>query len=123
MSRNERDIIAHEVRLARRIGRLFRCEQGVGSTRSPGLMDRLRARRGELIDALMSADSARRQRQMPIAPHLEEAMRALWREVDCARRDADRRLDWLRTELLLARGEGMSTGIRGSAGGRVLGSG
>jgi hypothetical protein len=123
MSRSERDVVAHEVLLARRLGRLFRYEHADSATSRPDLMNQLRARRGDLIDALVRADAARRHLDMPVTPLLQDAMRALWHDIDAARRDADVRLDRLRTELLLARGAGIPSGIRGAAAGRLLGRG
>lgn len=123
MSRSEHDIVSQEVFLARRVGRLFRCERAVAATRPPELMNRLRLRRGDLIDALVRADETRRHLNVPATPPLQDAMRSLWCDIDSARRHADNRLDRLRMELRLARGEGMRSGVRGSAGGRMLGRG
>jgi hypothetical protein len=123
MSQDERDIVGYEAVLARRIGRLFRYERTATMTRRPDLMNRLHARRGDLIEALMRADATRRHLRLAITPLLHGALRALWFDIAGARQEADDRLDGLRKELQLARGEGIRSGIRGSAGGRVLGRG
>jgi hypothetical protein len=124
MPDRERDIVAHESHLARRIARLFRMER-VGRLigRSQELTQRLRDRRGELIDALMRTDAARRNLRILISPELQRAVEALWRESGDAKRDADARLDRLRADLLMARGEGIPSGIRGSAAGRIIARG
>lgn len=124
MAENERDIVAHESYLARRIVRLFRIERvGRLSRRSHELMQRLLDRRGELIDALVRIDAARRQLRLPVSPELQQAAERLWQESGDARRAADARLDQLHTDLLIARGHGIPSGIRGSATGRILGRG
>ncbi len=121
---NKRDIVAHESYLARRIGWLFRIERlGRLGRRSHELMERLLDRRGELIDALARTDAARRQLLLPVSPELQQAAEALWRESGAARRAADARLDRLHADLLIARGHGIPSGIRGSATGRILGRG
>jgi hypothetical protein len=124
MPDNERDILAHEGHLARRVGRLFRMER-VGRLigRSEELTRRLRDRRGELIDALIRTDAARRHLGIPISPELQRAIEALWRESGDTKRDADARLDRLRADLLMARGDGIPSGIRGGAGGRIIAQG
>jgi hypothetical protein len=123
MAHIERDIVVHESYLARRVGRLFRYERAGRLSRRQELAQRLSRRRGELIDALIRTDAARRNLQIPISPELRNAVEALWLETGGARRDADARLDRLRADLLMARGDGIPSGVRGVAGGRVIGRG
>lgn len=118
------DIVTYESHLARRIGWLFRVEwTGVLMRRPPELERRLRDRRGELIDALIRADTTRRSRKIPISPELQSAAEALWRESGLARRAADARLDQLRTGLAMTFGIGVSSGIRGTATGQIIARG
>lgn len=124
MPASERDIVAHESLLARRVGRLFRVERaGRLAERAPDLAQRLLDRRHELIDALIRTDTARRNLKIPISPELQHAAEGLWREAGEMRRVADMRLDRLRADLLLARGDGIPTGIRGLSNSRVIGRG
>jgi hypothetical protein len=123
MAEIERDIVVHESHLARRIGRLFRSERAGRPARRQELAQRLFRRRGELIDALIRTDAARRDLQIPLSPELASAIEALWHETGGARRDADARLDRLRADLLMARGDGIPSGVRGGAGGRIIGRG
>jgi hypothetical protein len=125
MIETDRTILAHESHLARRLGRLFRAErQGRFSDRPRGLAERLVRRRGELIEALVRTDAARRALDLPISPDLRQAAEALARETAQSIHAADGRLQQLREDLLRSRGDGIPTGIRGSAGGgRIIGRG
>ncbi|HEY5208119.1 MAG TPA: hypothetical protein VIJ42_01620 [Stellaceae bacterium] len=122
MAEGGRDIVAHEALLARRLVRLFRIERSGQLSRRPrDLVARLLQRRGELIDALIRTDAARRGLKIPITVELQRAAEALWRETTQSWRSTDARLQQLRADLLMARGEGIPSGIRGHAGGRVIG--
>ncbi|HEY7992350.1 MAG TPA: hypothetical protein VID77_13255 [Stellaceae bacterium] len=124
MAGGERDIVTHESLLARRIGFLFRLEHVPALARRPAsLAQRLRQRRGELIETLMRADAARRALHLPVSAELQQAVEMLWREAGAARRDADARLDLLRADLLRARGDGVPSGVRNAAQGRVIATG
>lgn len=124
MAGGERDIVTHESLLARRIGFLFRLEHVPALARRPAsLAQRLRQRRGELIETLMRADAARRALHLPVSAELQQAVEMLWREAGAARRDADARLDLLRADLLRARGDGVPSGVRNTAQGRVIATG
>jgi hypothetical protein len=124
MPDRQRDIVAHERYLAHRVGRLFRLEcAGCLSRRRADVARRLLDRRGELIDSLIRADHARRNLQIPISAELKLAIEALWREVGAARSKADARLEGLRDNLAMALGEGIPSGVRGMAAGRILGRG
>jgi hypothetical protein len=124
MTDADRAIVAHESHLARRLGRLFRAErQGRLSGRRRGLAGGLVRRRGELIEALIGTDAARRARRLPISPELRRAAEALAREAALSHDRADVRLRQLRDDLLMARGQGIPTGIRGAAAGRLIGKG
>jgi hypothetical protein len=124
MLEQKRDIVAHESYLARRVGELFRLEcAGCLARRPAEVVRRLLDRRGELIDALIRADAARRNLQIPISPELKRTVEMLWQEVGMARREADARLDALRDSLAIALGDGIPSGVRGVASGRILGQG
>jgi len=124
MADGERDIVAHESHLARRVAFLFGLERAPAMTRRPAaLARRLRQRRGELIDALMRADAARRSLRLPETPELMRAVEALSRASAAAQREMDSRLDLLRADLLRARGDGVPSGVRGAASGRILATG
>jgi hypothetical protein len=119
-----RDIVAYETDLARRLDRLFRGERnGRLARRPPMAAERLLERRGQLIAALIRADATRRALLLPVSADLSRAAEALWRETGLARRCADARLDQLRADLLMSRGEGIPSGIRGVADRRVIGWG
>ncbi|MGH6980011.1 MAG: hypothetical protein ACREFC_02280, partial [Stellaceae bacterium] len=119
MTGGERDIVAHESRLARRIGFLFGIERaGQLARRAPRLAQGLLRRRGELIEALMRADAARLALRLPVSAELRQAVETLWREAGATRRETDARLDDLRADLLRARGDGVPSGVRSAAAGR-----
>jgi hypothetical protein len=123
MADGDRNIVAHESHLARRLGRLFRAErEGRLSGRRSGLAERLVRRRGELIEALLRTDAARRALHLPISLDLQRATEALGHETAQSLHTADARLQQLRDDLLMSRGDGIPTGIRGS-GGRIIGRG
>jgi hypothetical protein len=122
MAEGERDIVAHESLLARRVGRLFRVERnGQLARRRHELGEHLLRRRGELIEALIRTDAARRALKIPITGELQRAAETLWRETAQSWRSADTRLQQLRADLLMARGEGTPSGVRGTAAGRIIG--
>jgi hypothetical protein len=122
MPNGGRDIRTHEAHLARRLGRLFRIERsGRLQQRGADVTARLQVRRGELIAALMRTEATRRQLRLATTPALHQALAALWHETGAMHRVADRRLQQSRSELLLARGEGIPSGIRGTLAGRLLG--
>jgi hypothetical protein len=124
MAETDRNIVAHENYLLRRLSRLFRAErEGRLSGRRNGVGERLVRRRGDLIEALLRTDAARRALRLPISPELRRAAASLAAEAAQSRHTADARLQQLRDDLLIARGDGIPTGIRGAAGGRIIGRG
>ncbi|HVH82233.1 MAG TPA: hypothetical protein VM782_22745 [Stellaceae bacterium] len=117
------DLIMREYRITRRLARLFRIERsGRLSQWPPGIGERLVGRRALLIEELLQLEQGRpdRDRRPPAA--LDEAMRALSREVEDAELWCHRRLEELGAELRLRRGLGVTTGLR-DGGGPLLGRG
>jgi hypothetical protein len=107
---------------ARRLSRLFRIERKGGCDRRPvAITKRLMERRGALIEALLMMVLERRAMGAQPSAELDHALAALAREVGCARDAAQARLEQIRKDLRLSRGEGLPTGIRGSSNGHTLG--
>jgi hypothetical protein len=118
------DIAVRESRLARRLGRLFRVERRGGfARRPPELAGHFLRRRGALIDELIATEVQRRAQAVPSSTELRQAAEALGREIRESRVSVDARIEQLETELRAARGEGMTTGMRNGAAGRVIGHG
>jgi hypothetical protein len=118
------DILRHEGRLARRIERMFRLERrGILERRSRDLKDRLAARRGDLIAALIRTDATRHTLKLAVSPELHAELTSLWREVQDARQGVDVRLMQLETELRLSSGAGIASGVRDSGSSRLIGRG
>jgi hypothetical protein len=115
---------AAEGRIARRLARLFRIERlGGFERRSPATASRLVERRGALIAQLIALDDRRGSVFAPRTGALDEALRALAREVERGRDSAVARADRAMAELQLRRGGWLQRGIRGGARGRLLGRG
>lgn len=113
-----------EIRATQRLIRLFRAERsGRFARRSPETVRRLIDRRGGLIQALLRMDARRRSLAPRIPGELGLAMGALALEVGQAERCCLDHLARLDAELRQARSEGQTTGLRGNAGGRLLGRG
>jgi hypothetical protein len=118
------ELDAAESRIMRRLGRLFRIERTGGFDRRPtATVRRLVERRGALIDRLIALDDRRGAVFAPRSGGLDEALADLRREVERARPHAQTRAQRLTAELRLRRGGGVPTGLRGGAGGQLLGKG
>jgi hypothetical protein len=120
----ETAMIARQISTARRLCRLFKIERAGGFERRPvAMVQRLIERRETLVNELLLLDGMRRSPNPPVSPELEQALAELAREVDGSLDHSHTRVERLRTELRLRRGEGMTTGVRDSAIGLVLGRG
>lgn len=109
----------------RRLARLFRLERLGRLERCPAAMARrLIERRAALIDAVIAGAEYRRRADAAAAhpPALIDALDELALEVGRCRPAAERRLRELTDELSLRRGEAPPSGLRGGAGGRLLGT-
>jgi hypothetical protein len=118
------DMEVRESRAARRLGRLFKIERTGGFDRRPvATVRRLIERRGALVKELLLLDGMRRSDASPRSAELERVLRELAREVTQSLCHSQVRLDRLGTDLRLRRCEGVSTGVRDGANGRLLGRG
>lgn len=118
------DPLTRQCRAVRRLERLFRCER-TGRLRrvSHALAQGLIARRDRLIGELFDLERARRAGLAPLPHELHRALTGLAREIEHSRQSAEIRLRQLDTELRFRRGEGRTSGLRGNAGGQVIGRG
>jgi hypothetical protein len=124
MIASETEMIVRESRAARRLGRLFKIERGGGFEHRPvAAVQRLIERRGTLVTELLLLDGMRRSLNPPLSPELEQALAELACEVDGSLDHSQTRVDRLREDLRLRRGEGMTSGVRDGAIGLVLGRG
>lgn len=121
---NDASILLQRERLAaRRLARLFRIERAGGFDRRPGdVARRLIERRGRLITELLRLDARRRSLEPWSTGDLELAMAVLQRNVRRCEQYCLERLAEIGAELERRRAA-VPTGLRDSAGGRVLGSG
>ena len=118
------DLDARERRAVRHLARLFRIERGADGERRPAAAtQRLLARRAALIDEVIALDAQRRSNGVPDSQALDAALHRLADELPPARDHALARLRQLEAELRSRRGDRASTGLRGSAGGQLLGRG
>lgn len=119
------DPIARQSRIVRRLGRLFRFERaGAFARRSAGTAWRLIARRGELLAELSRMERRRRDAQVPPSPDLDAAVKELADEVALSRTYGETLVAGLEGELRARRRlDAKPSGLRGSGGGRLLGSG
>src|SRR5713101_415810 len=118
------DMTIRESRAARRLGRLFKIERAGGFDRRPvATVRRLIERRGALVTELLLLDGIRRSHASPRSAELEQVLGELAREVNLSLHHSETRVERLGTDLRLRRSEGVSTGVRGSASGRLLGRG
>jgi len=107
-----------------RLLRLFRLERDGRLERWPiGFVFALIARRREYIDELMSLDAERRRRGVAADGSLDDAARALAREIGDAQQPVEARADRLQSDVKVLRGEGTNSGVKGFSSGRVLGRG
>lgn len=124
MSSEETALLRQEIAHARRLARLFRIERSGRLARRPAeTARRLVDRRGDLIDRLLRLDAQRRSRMPWSSVELELAMGSLRLEVDRAEQSCLALLARLGAELGRLRGTGPASGVRGDAGGLLLGRG
>ena len=117
-------MVEQEWRTMHRLLRLFRLERNGRLQHWPiGFVFALIARRRQYIDELMSLDAERRRRGAAADRGLDEAARALAREIGDALPPAEARADQLRSDVKALRGEGTNSGMKGFSSGRVLGRG
>jgi hypothetical protein len=114
-----------EIRLARRLERLFRVERTGGFARRPAAtVRRLVERRGAVVAELLALDAARRGSAPPPLPaELGDALAELGREVKRSMTQAGQQQADLLAELRRRRPGGGSSGLRGGADGRLIGRG
>jgi hypothetical protein len=118
------ETIFREISMARCLGRLFKIERTGGFERRPvATVQQLIKRRGTLVNELLRLDGMRRSLKSPGSPELEQALAELAGEVDGSLDHSQTRVERLREDLRLGRGEGMTTGVRDGAIGLVLGRG
>jgi len=118
------ELNGREDRAARRLARLFRIERSGRFERRPAeTVRRLIQRRGRLIDELLRLDARRRSVAPSVPIGLGLTMGLLAQEVERTEQSCLELLARLGAELRQLRGEGIATGLRDSAGGRLLGQG
>jgi len=116
------DALLQESRAARRLGRLFRIERVGGFDRRPAAtVRRLIERRGALLEELMQFENRRRSLAVPRNAELDRAVAELASELSQALNFAQSRVDRIGLDLRIRQGEGLGTGIRNNANGRMLG--
>jgi hypothetical protein len=114
--------IIREKCLAQRLARLFKIERDGGfDRRSVETVQRLIKRRDAIVEELLSLDGMRRSLGLLHSAELEQALQQLAREVNFSSCFAEMKLDRLGRDLRARSGEGLPTGIRDSANGRLLG--
>lgn len=124
MSEVPSNLTLREYRLLRRLARLFRIERKGGfARRTAPLAARLIHRRGLLLDQLVAIEIERNDSAAAPSRELRGAVDALAQEIERARRSAETRLAMLRADLRALGGEGIPTGMRNRAAGRVIGRG
>lgn len=113
-----------EIRVARRLVRLFRIERSGGfARRSNATVQQLLERRGVLIDELLRLEAKRRSFTAWTPAELDLAMVALKLEADRAERSCQALFARLGAELGRLHGASEPTGLRDGAGGQLLGRG
>lgn len=115
-------MVEQERRMMQRLIRLFRLERDGRTERWPiGFVFALIARRRHYIEELMSLDAERRRRGAAADGGLDNAAKALAREIGDALQPAEVRTERLRSDVKALRGEGTNSGVKGFSSGRVLG--
>lgn len=115
-------MVEQERRMMHRLMRLFRLERDGRLERWPiGFVFALIARRRRYIEALMSLDAERRRRGATADGSLDDAAKALTREIGDLLQPAEARAERLRSDVKALRGEGTNSGVKGFSSGRVLG--
>lgn len=124
MTSEEIMLMRREIRAARRLVRLFRIERSGRLGRRPRpTVRQLIERRGALIDELVRLEAKRRSCAPWTLTELDLAMGALRLEMERTEQSCQALLARLGAELGRLRGAGGATGLRGDAGGQLLGSG
>lgn len=117
-------MVEQERRVMHRLVRLFRLERNNRMEHWPiGFVFALIARRKRCIEELMTLDSERRRRGAKPDGTLNDAARALAREIGDVVQPAEARAAQLRSDVKVLRGEGVNSGMKGFSSGRVLGRG
>ena len=112
----------YESRAARRLRRLFRIEHTGGFERRPfGIRRQLIERRAALVEELVALDSMRRSHSEPRSAELDQALAELTGEVSGVLDLARTRVERITADLRIRHGEGLSTGIRDTGVGQLLG--
>lgn len=118
------ELMRRELLVARRLARLFRLERSGRLWRWPvDTARRLIDRRARLIDELARLEERRRSLTPRTVDDLDLTMGALAREVEQGEQRCLELLAELGARLSRLRGQGTATGLRDSAGGRLLGRG
>ena len=117
-------LMHQEIRLARRLARLFRFERSGHLLRRPAeTARRLIDRRGCLIEELTRLEERRRSFAPWVPAELELTMGALAREVGQGEQRCLEFLAEIGAQLSGLRGQGAATGLRDGIDGRLLGHG
>jgi hypothetical protein len=118
------ELTRREIRIVRRLSRLFRIERSGRLGRRPlDTVRRLIDRRGLLIEELMRLDARRRASALGASGELDLAMAAFATEIEEGGRRCQEVLAELGAELSRLRGEGAATGLRDGVAGQLLGRG
>ena len=118
------ELMREEMRIARRLARLFRIERsGLLRHRPVEVVRALHERRRRLIDELARLEERRRSLNPWIPNELDLAMSALAREAARSEQRCHEFLAEIGARLSHLRGEGNRTGLRDGAAGRLLGRG
>jgi hypothetical protein len=118
------ELTHREIRIVRRLSRLFRIERSGRLGRRPlDTVRRLIDRRGLLIEELMRLDARRRASALGASGELDLAMGAFATEIEEGGRRCQEVLAELGAELSRLRGEGAATGLRDGVAGQLLGRG
>ena len=113
-----------ELRVMRRLSRLFRLERDGRLERWPMRFDfALIARRGRCIEELMTLDAERRRCGAAADHRLHGAAQALAQEIDGTLKPTEARAERLRSDVKVLRGEGSNSGKKGFSTGKILGRG
>lgn len=118
------ELMHGEIRLARRLARLFRAERSGCLMRRPvATARRLIDRRDGLIEELIRLEERRRSLVPGIPNELELTMAGLTRDTEQGTQHCLEALAEIGAGLARLRGEGTATGLRDGVDGRLLGSG
>jgi hypothetical protein len=116
-------LIGQEIRTARRLARLFRLAGSKRAEQSSEIALLLARRRDTVVAELTQIEAKRQPVTGPEPVELAAAMAALRAAVDGGERHCRGLIARLSAELGRLRGESATTGLRGDAGGQLLGQG